>query len=107
MKNNLTPSRYNLQFITSTLFGFLLLFFWQCKFEQIEPVESTKRPFSVSLDEAVSVAQKFNFLGKDTTIKNARLGAINEVDKAETIFENDQKATTALFHVINYERGAS
>ncbi len=82
---------------------FFVIFFFRCKPVDEQVLEIKKVPFEVSLDEAVQVASKYDLTSnKSTDSKKARIVTNTDVDKKETIVDENK---TPLFHVLNYAKG--
>jgi Spi protease inhibitor/Peptidase C10 family len=82
---------------------FFVISFWGCKPVDEQIIEVKKIPFEVSLEEAAELASKYDLAPqKNKDSKRARIVANTEVDKKETIVDENKNP---LFHVLNYAKG--
>jgi Spi protease inhibitor/Peptidase C10 family len=85
------------------IYSFSVTFFFGCKPVDEQVLEIQKIPFEVSLDEAEQVATKYDLTSKkNVDSKNLRIEANSDVDKKETIVDENK---SPLFHVLNYAKG--
>ena len=87
-----------------SVFSFFLISFLACKPVDTPVIpEQSSKPYVVSLDEAIQVAQKYNWSDVKTKDKQTSRITANEIDTKETVIDENKNP---LFHVINYAKSS-